>query len=55
MITLGNVHAHIHDIDIETLYSAFFFTIVSKIVVLDKGSTSGSRGTDTPSSGGEPS
>jgi hypothetical protein len=55
MITLGIVHAHIHDIDIETLDSALFSTFVYEIVVLDKGSTSGSRDIDTYGSGGGPS
>jgi hypothetical protein len=55
MITSGTVDAHIHDIDIETLDSALMPTFVSEIVVLDRGSTSGSRDTDAPGSGGGPS
>jgi hypothetical protein len=54
MITLGSVHAHLHDIDIETLDSAVFLTFFSKIVFLDRGSTFGRRDTDAHGSSGEP-
>jgi hypothetical protein len=55
MITLGIVDAHIHDIDIETLDSALMSTFSSEIIVLDRGSTSGSRDIDALGSGGGPS
>jgi hypothetical protein len=55
MITSTIVDACIHDIDIETLESALMPTFVCEIVVLDRGSTSSSRDTDAPGSGGGPS
>jgi hypothetical protein len=55
MITLGIFHVHLHDIDIEILNISLLSTFVSEIVVLDKGSTSGSKYTDAPGSGSGPS
>jgi hypothetical protein len=55
MITSGIVDAHLHDIDIETLDSALISTFVSKIVSLDRGSTSCRRDIDAPTSIGGPS
>jgi hypothetical protein len=55
MITSSIIDAHIHDIDIETLENALILTFVSYIVVIDIGSTSGSRYIDAPSSSGGPS
>jgi hypothetical protein len=46
MITSSTVNAHIHDIDIKTLDSALMPTFAYEIIVLDRGSTSGSRDTD---------
>jgi hypothetical protein len=54
MFTSGTV-AHLHDIDRETFDSALLSTFISEIVVLDRGSTSGSRDIDAPGSGGGPS
>jgi hypothetical protein len=54
MFTLSTV-AHIYDIDIKTLDNALLLTFIYEIVVLDRGSTSSSRDTDAPNSGGGPS
>jgi hypothetical protein len=51
MFTLGTT-THLHDIDIDTFDSALLLTFISYIVVLDKGSTSGSRDSDAPGSSG---
>jgi hypothetical protein len=55
IITSGNVHAHLHDIDIETLDNTLLLTFVYEIIIIDKGSTSSSRDTDAPGFGGGPS
>jgi hypothetical protein len=54
MFTLGNA-AHLHDIDRETFDSELLLTFISKIVVLDRGSTSASRDIDALGYGGGPS
>jgi hypothetical protein len=46
--------AHLHDIDSETFDSVILLTFVFEIVVLDRGSTYGSRDIDAPSSFGGP-
>jgi hypothetical protein len=53
MFTLGTT-AHRHDIDINTFDHALLLTFISEIVVLERGSTYGSRDTNALGSGGGP-
>jgi hypothetical protein len=50
----SSTDAHLHDIDSKPFDSVILSTFVFEIVVLDRGSTYGSRDTYAPGSGGGP-